>query len=206
MPVMAAFRIDNSKRLDSRRVTPMCAVHTSFLLTLLTMLNTIGFAKKRVISKTAVPTVFHKNARFRNAHSVSRWTPRPARPSSRAGQRTAHASKQVFVNENTGVSLVDHHVICQTVTELGMMHRFMKPTPETICRQRESYKPAGRRRASHSTTIVITHSLLRFIDFSQCRWCLAGGSCMYGLSDKCPASVDKTLSISRANFVTRHRL
>ena len=42
----------------SQRVTPMCAVHTSFLLTLLTMSNTIGFAKKRVINKTAVPTMF----------------------------------------------------------------------------------------------------------------------------------------------------
>ena len=42
----------------SGRVTPMCAVHTSFLLTLLTMSNTMGFAKKRVISKTAVPTTF----------------------------------------------------------------------------------------------------------------------------------------------------
>ena len=53
-----AFRIDDSKRLGSRRVTPMCAVHTSFLLTLLTMSNTIGFAKKRVFNKTAVPTMF----------------------------------------------------------------------------------------------------------------------------------------------------
>ena len=50
--------LDDSKRLGSRRVTPMCAVHTSFLLTLLTMSNTIGFAKKRVINKTAVPTMF----------------------------------------------------------------------------------------------------------------------------------------------------
>ena len=41
------------------------------------------------------------------------------------------------------------------------------------------------------STIAITHSLLRWIHFSQCRWCLAGCSCMYGLSDKCPASVDK---------------
>ena len=53
-----AFRIDDSKRLGSRRVTPMCAVHTSFLLTLLTMSNTVGFAKKRVINKTAVLTMF----------------------------------------------------------------------------------------------------------------------------------------------------
>ena len=45
-----AFRIDDSKRLGSRRVTPMCAVHTLFLLTLLPMSNTIGFAKKRVIN------------------------------------------------------------------------------------------------------------------------------------------------------------
>ena len=56
-----AFRIDDSKRLGSRRVTPMCAVHTLFLLTLLmtllTMSNTIGFAKKRVINKTAVSTM-----------------------------------------------------------------------------------------------------------------------------------------------------
>ena len=54
----ASYGIDDSKRLGSRRVTPMCAVHTSFLLTLLTMSNTIGFAKKRVINKTAVPTMF----------------------------------------------------------------------------------------------------------------------------------------------------
>ena len=67
--------LDDSKRLGSRRVTPMCAVHTSFLLTLLTMSNTIGFAKKRVVNKTAVPTMF-PSKRFRNAHSVSRWTPR----------------------------------------------------------------------------------------------------------------------------------
>ena len=58
-PVMVAFRIDDSKPLTgSGRVSPMCAVHTSFLLTLLTMSNTMGFAKKRVISKTAVPIFF----------------------------------------------------------------------------------------------------------------------------------------------------
>ena len=58
-PVMAAFRIDDSKPLTgSGRVSPMCAVHTSFLLTLLTMSNTMGFAKKRVFSKTAVPIFF----------------------------------------------------------------------------------------------------------------------------------------------------
>ena len=59
MPVMAAFRIDDSKPLTgSGRVSPMCAVHTSFLLTLLMMSNTMGFAKKRVFSKTAVPILF----------------------------------------------------------------------------------------------------------------------------------------------------
>ena len=31
------------KATESGRVTPMCAVHASFLLTLLTMSNTIGF-------------------------------------------------------------------------------------------------------------------------------------------------------------------
>ena len=58
-PVMAPFRIDDSKPLTgSGRVSPMCAVHTSFILTLLTMSNTMGFAKKRVFSKTAVPICF----------------------------------------------------------------------------------------------------------------------------------------------------
>ena len=57
--VMGAFRIDDSKPLTgSGRVSPMCAVHTSFLLTLLTMSNTMGFAKKQVFSKTAVPIFF----------------------------------------------------------------------------------------------------------------------------------------------------
>ena len=56
-PVMAAFRIDDSKPLTgSGRVSHMCAVHTSFLLTLLTISNTMGFAKKRVF--TAVPIFF----------------------------------------------------------------------------------------------------------------------------------------------------
>ena len=69
-----AFRIGDSKRLGSRRVTPMCAVHTSFLLTLLTMSN----ASQRNESSTRLLSqpCFHQNARFRNAHSVSRWTPR----------------------------------------------------------------------------------------------------------------------------------
>ena len=100
-PVTAAFRIDDSKRLGSRRVTPMCAVHTSFLLTLLTMSNTIGFAKKRVINKTAVPTMF-PSKRAVSQRSLSQPLDAEGRlgprPSSRAGQRMAHASKQVFVN------------------------------------------------------------------------------------------------------------
>ena len=82
---MAAFRIDDSKRLGSRRVTPMCAVHTSFLLTLLTMSNTMGFAKKRVISKTAVPTMFpSKLALSQRSQTLSQSLDAEARPSSRA--------------------------------------------------------------------------------------------------------------------------
>ena len=49
-----------SRRLEatgSGRVTPMCAVHTSFLLTLLTMSDTMGFAKTRIISMTAAPII-----------------------------------------------------------------------------------------------------------------------------------------------------
>ena len=86
----------------SGRVTPMCAVHTSFLLTLLTMSNTMSFAKKRVISKTAVPTIFPSKLAL-SKRSLSQSLDAEARPS-RAGQRTAHAaavatlSKQVFVN------------------------------------------------------------------------------------------------------------
>ena len=44
-PVMpAAFRTYRRlKATESGRVTPICAVHASFLLTLLTMSNTMGF-------------------------------------------------------------------------------------------------------------------------------------------------------------------
>ena len=94
-----AFRIDDSKRLGSRRVTPMCAVHTSYLLTLLTMSNTISFAKKRVINKTAVPTMF-PSKRAVSQRSLSQPLDAEGRLGLAAGprQRTAHASKQVFGN------------------------------------------------------------------------------------------------------------
>ena len=94
-----AFRIDDSKRLGSRRVTPMCAVHTSYLLTLLTMSNTIGFAKKRIINKTAVPTMF-PSKRAVSQRSLSQPLDAEGRLGLAAGprQRTAHASKQVFGN------------------------------------------------------------------------------------------------------------
>ena len=98
-PVMAAFRIDDSKPLTgSGRVSPMCAVHTSFLLTLLTMSNTMGFAKKRVFSKTAVPNFFNQNSLALSQRSLSQSLDAEAKPSW-AGQRTTHASnKQGFVN------------------------------------------------------------------------------------------------------------
>ena len=100
-PVMAAFRIyiDDSKPLTgSGRVSPMCAVHTSFLLTLLTMSNTMGFAKKRVFSKTAVPIFFNQNSLALLQRSLSQSLDAEAKPSW-AVQRTTHASsKQVFVN------------------------------------------------------------------------------------------------------------
>ena len=59
-----------------------------------------------------------------------------ARPSSRAGQRTAHASKQVFVNKNTGASLIwittlNTYVICQTVRHDAHVYE----TSETMCGQ-----------------------------------------------------------------------
>ena len=98
-PVMAAFRIDDSKPLTvSGRVSPMCAVHTSFLLTLLTMSNTMGFAKKRVFNKTAVPIFFNQNSLALSQRSLSQSLDAEAKPSW-AGQRTTHASsKQVFIN------------------------------------------------------------------------------------------------------------
>ena len=83
--------------------------------------------------------------------------------------------------------------------QLGMMHRVIKPS-ETIHVSTKEKLPT---RVNSSlgadwlsdSTIEITRSLLRFSDFSQCRWCLAGYSCMYGLSDKCPASVDTLSSL-----------
>ena len=100
-PVMAAFRIDDSKPLTgSGRVSPMSAVHTSFLLTLLMMSNTMGFAKKRVFSKTAVPIFFQSKFASVVATLTQSAAGRrgPAKPSW-AGQRTTHvSSKQVFVN------------------------------------------------------------------------------------------------------------
>ena len=86
----------------SGRVTPMYAVHTSFLLTLLTMSKTMGFAKKRVISKTAVPTIFPSKLAL-SQRSLSQSLDAEARPSC-GQQRTAQASavamlsKQFFVN------------------------------------------------------------------------------------------------------------
>ena len=105
----------------SGRVSPMCAVHTSFLLTLLTMSNTMGFAKKQVFSKTAVPIFFNQNSLALSQRSLSQSLDAEAKPSW-AGQRTTHASsKQVFVNYTTGVSLsliwittLNTYVICQT--------------------------------------------------------------------------------------------
>ena len=98
-PVMVAVRIDDSKLLTgSGCVSPMCAVHTSFPLTLLTMSNTMGFAKKRVFSKTAVPIFFNQNSLALSQRSLSQSLDAEAKPSW-AGQRTTHASsKQVFVN------------------------------------------------------------------------------------------------------------
>ena len=89
-PVMATFRIDDLKPLTgSGRVSPMCAVHTSFLLTLLTMSNTMGFAKKRVFSKTAVPICFQ--SKF--AHSVNRWTSRLSLAGPGSERRTPQVNK-----------------------------------------------------------------------------------------------------------------
>ena len=119
----------------SGRVTPMCAVHTSFLLTLLTMSNTMGFAKKRVISKTAVPTIFPSKLALSQC-SLSQSLDAEARLSW-AGQRTVHASavatlsKQVFVNKNTGVSLIwittlDTYVICLTVRHDAQVYEIIR--------------------------------------------------------------------------------
>ena len=65
----------------SGRVTPLCAVHTSFLLTLLTMSNTMGFAKKRFISKTAVLTIFPSKLAL-SQRSLSQSLDAEARPGS----------------------------------------------------------------------------------------------------------------------------
>ena len=67
--------------------------------TLLTMSNTIGFAKKRVINKTAVPTMF-PSKRAVSQRSLSQPLDTEGRLGLAAGprQRTAHASKQVFGN------------------------------------------------------------------------------------------------------------
>ena len=94
-PVMAAFRVDDSKPLtESGRISPMCAVHSSFLLTLLTMSNTMGFAKKRVFSKTAVPFFFNQNSlALSNAHSVNRWTPRLSLAGPASERRTPQVNK-----------------------------------------------------------------------------------------------------------------
>ena len=57
-------------------------------------------------------------------------------PSSRAGQRTPVGPKQVFVNSNTGVSLIwittlNTYVICQTVRHDAHVYE----TSETMCGQ-----------------------------------------------------------------------
>ena len=182
-----AFRIDDSKRLGSRRVTPMCAVHISFLLTLLTMSNTIGFAKKRVINKTACcPNhVSIKTRGFATLTQSAAGRRGPARPSSRAGQRTAHASKQVFGNKNTGASALiwittlNTYVICQTVRHDAHVYE----TSETM------YGQSGKSqtRCRSSTESLLSESaiarpivccdpdlstFLRYVDD------VAGGSCM----------------------------
>ena len=86
MPVMAAFRIDDSKPLGAD-----ASVHTSFLLTLLTMSNTMGFAKKRVISRTVVPIFFNQNSLALSQRSLSQSLDAETRPRW-AGQRTVHAA------------------------------------------------------------------------------------------------------------------
>ena len=79
LAVMAAFRIDDSKPLTgSGCVSPMCAVHTSFLLTLLTMSNFFSIKTR---------------SRCRNAHSVNRWTPRLSLAGPSSERRTPQVNK-----------------------------------------------------------------------------------------------------------------
>ena len=89
------------KATESGRVTPMCAVHPSFILTLLTMSNTMGFKESsRQQDCCYVPTIFPSKHTLYNAHSVSGWT-LPAEPGSewRTPQLSqTRPSKQVFVN------------------------------------------------------------------------------------------------------------
>ena len=95
----AAFR--RLKATESGRVTPMCAVHASFILTLLTMSNTMGFKESsRQQDCCYVPTIFPSKHTLYNAHSVSVWT-LPAELGSewRTPQMSqTRPSKQVFVN------------------------------------------------------------------------------------------------------------
>ena len=87
----AAFR--RLKATESGRVTPMCAVHASFILTLLTMSNTMGFKESsRQQDCCHVPTIFPSKHTLYNAHSVSRAHPARLDAPSRAGQRMAHAA------------------------------------------------------------------------------------------------------------------
>ena len=105
-----AFRIDDSKRLGSRRVTPMCAVHTLFLLTLLTMSNTIGFAKKRVINKTAVPTM-SPSKRPVSQRSLSQPLDAEGRLGLAAGPRSRAASdseRRTPVNKSSETKIQAH--------------------------------------------------------------------------------------------------
>ena len=65
-PVMpAAFRkYRRLKATESGRITPICAVHASFLLTLLTMSNTMGFKETSRQQDCCTSQPFaHQNAR-----------------------------------------------------------------------------------------------------------------------------------------------
>ena len=85
-------------------------------------------------------------------------------------------------------------------TQLGT-HRFMKPSKTTYRQSGKSQTSVGAIHRWAQTESLLTESTITMpivcCDLSTFRNVggVAGGSCMYGLSDKCPPSVDKLSSL-----------
>ena len=85
----AAFR-RRLKATESGRVTPICAGHASFLLTLLTMSNTMGFKETSRQQNCCTSQPFsHQNTR---CTTLTQSVAGRSGLASRAGQRMAHAA------------------------------------------------------------------------------------------------------------------